>query len=258
MKNKRRHSLRALAQGNGSQQNGRDRRTGDDQAVELSLAERLVRLRREFEESVREAPPSLEHENRSLFLLVAVAEELYAYPVEFAQEILTPPTIVPVPDTPPAVLGIINYRGEIRTVVSLRRVFGLEEAATSPTAESTGSFQTRPEKTRRAPHSRSLSAQRLIVAKGLKFPTCFLVDSLFKVEEINQKRVQPLPATVNGRRAFFLNGQLVLHDRVAFLLQPLRLCESELVCASSVQTAAFSRACSSPTTETCSPIFPPG
>jgi len=54
--------------------------------------------------------------------------------VERVQEVISPPAITPVPLAPLAVAGLVNLRGQIVTVIDLRRCLGLEtgRAATSP------------------------------------------------------------------------------------------------------------------------------
>lgn len=59
-----------------------------------------------------------------------LAGERYALDAEFVQEVAPVREITPLPGTPDFILGIINLRGAIRSVVDLRRVFG--EASGGP------------------------------------------------------------------------------------------------------------------------------
>ena len=52
---------------------------------------------------------------------------LYGVAVDRVQEVLRSAAVTPVPLAPPAVRGLINLRGEIVTVVDLRRPLGMEE-----------------------------------------------------------------------------------------------------------------------------------
>ncbi len=175
---------------------------GHDGGEELSLQQRLLELRRSFELELRKAPATTQTD-RKLFLLVSVAGERFAYPAEFAAEVVVLPTVAPVPSAPPAVLGIVNYRGAICTVVSLRRVLGL-------------------------PDQRATEG-RLIVAKKLRFDTSFLADRVEGTCEIAEEEIQPLPPTVSDARTSFLCGSVVLGDQPVFVLDPVALCRLKAV-----------------------------
>ena len=54
-----------------------------------------------------------------------LAGQLYALPILGVQEVLTGAQIEPVPGAPTTVLGVLNLRGSIVTVIDLRRRLGL-------------------------------------------------------------------------------------------------------------------------------------
>lgn len=54
-------------------------------------------------------------------------EEIYALNVLDVQEVLRDAEITPIPGAPDSILGIINLRGNVVTVVDARIFFGLEE-----------------------------------------------------------------------------------------------------------------------------------
>ncbi|WP_322521950.1 chemotaxis protein CheW [Guyparkeria halophila] len=56
-----------------------------------------------------------------------VDEETYALNVLDVQEVLRDAEITPIPGAPDAIMGIINLRGNVVTVVDARTFFGLEE-----------------------------------------------------------------------------------------------------------------------------------
>ena len=55
-----------------------------------------------------------------------IADELYAIDVMQVKEVLRFTDLTPVPGAPDGVLGIINLRGNVVTVISSRTLFGLE------------------------------------------------------------------------------------------------------------------------------------
>jgi len=58
-----------------------------------------------------------------------VEGQSYALDILRVQEVLAAAEIEPVPGTPPAVMGVINLRGRIVTVIDLRRCLGFGGAA---------------------------------------------------------------------------------------------------------------------------------
>lgn len=56
-----------------------------------------------------------------------VADETYALNVLDVQEVLRDAELTPIPGAPDSILGIINLRGNVVTVVDARNYFGLEE-----------------------------------------------------------------------------------------------------------------------------------
>src|SRR5262245_47223278 len=61
------------------------------------------------------------------YLAFELADEPYAAPVALIREILKPPPLTPVPRAPQGVLGIISVRGQLVTVLDLRRRLRLRE-----------------------------------------------------------------------------------------------------------------------------------
>ncbi len=88
---------------------------GTAEELEL-LAERAAALAAKDENGTGE---------RSGALVVTVAEERYAVPVEAVREVVSHYRVTPVPCAPPAVRGVVNLRGEIVSVTDLGVVLGL-------------------------------------------------------------------------------------------------------------------------------------
>jgi purine-binding chemotaxis protein CheW len=65
------------------------------------------------------------------YLAFNLASDIYAAPVSLIREILKPPQITPVPRAPPAIMGIVSVRGQLVTVVNLRRKLRLGDGAPS-------------------------------------------------------------------------------------------------------------------------------
>lgn len=56
-------------------------------------------------------------------LVFCLGEELYAFDSEFITEVIDMPQITPLPCTPDFLLGIINVRGEILSVIDTKKYF---------------------------------------------------------------------------------------------------------------------------------------
>ena len=67
------------------------------------------------------------HEQQK-YLSFKVGEELYGTPVQVVREIIRHSKITSVPDSPEVVKGVINIRGKIVPVISLRKKFSLEDS----------------------------------------------------------------------------------------------------------------------------------
>ncbi len=61
------------------------------------------------------------------YVTFAIAEEMYAVPVEFVREIVRIPKVTRVPLVPEYIRGVTNLRGEVLPVMSIRKRLGLEE-----------------------------------------------------------------------------------------------------------------------------------
>jgi purine-binding chemotaxis protein CheW len=66
----------------------------------------------------------------SLHVLVGVAGEQYALPVERVLEVAEYGTVAPVPGAPSSVLGVLNVRGNVLAVLDAAEVFSIERAGT--------------------------------------------------------------------------------------------------------------------------------
>ncbi|MEI6309189.1 MAG: chemotaxis protein CheW [bacterium] len=83
----------------------------------------ILRLRAQ---ALRRKPAAIEQDGESLLVLVfRLAEEQYGLETVHVREVVPLRSLVPVPCTPPFVLGLINLRGQILSVVDLRSVFGI-------------------------------------------------------------------------------------------------------------------------------------
>src|SRR5262245_47214072 len=65
------------------------------------------------------------------YLAFTLAGETYAAPISLVREIVKPPPLTPVPRAPDATMGIVSVRGQLVTVIDLRRRLRLPEGQPS-------------------------------------------------------------------------------------------------------------------------------
>ncbi|AKT42406.1 chemotaxis protein CheW [Chondromyces crocatus] len=68
---------------------------------------------------------------RREYLAFLLAGETYAAPVKEIREIVKPPPLTPVPRAPDSTMGIVSVRGQLVTVIDLRRRLRLAESQAS-------------------------------------------------------------------------------------------------------------------------------
>ena len=116
------------------------------------------------------------------YLAFALDDEPYAAPVSLVREILKPPPLTPVPRAPHAVLGIISVRGQLVTVMDLRRRLRLNE---SPP-------------TRRA---------RILLVEGAGGETLGLfVDEVLAVYRLSESEIEPAASALGNDVAPYIAG----------------------------------------------------
>ncbi len=108
-------------------------------------------------------------------------DETYGINVMRIQEVLRYTEIAPVPGAPDYVLGIINLRGNVVTVIDTRRRFGLPEAEVT-------------------------DATRIVVIEAENQVVGVLVDSVAEVVYLHQSEVETAPNVGNEESAKFIQG----------------------------------------------------
>jgi purine-binding chemotaxis protein CheW len=143
-------------------------------------------------------------------VVLCLGTDRYAVPITAAREILRVGRITPVSTAPAFVLGVINLRGVIVTVLDLRVFFGLE---TGPVG----------------------AAARIIVVEGGGMVAGILVEQVAEIVELPAAQVKPALASAKGPVEDFVVGiaahggqMLVLIDLEKVLRNP-RIIVDEVV-----------------------------
>ncbi len=128
----------------------------------------------------------------------ALSNEDYAVDILKVQEINRMKEITRVPNSPDYVEGVINLRGKVMPVVSLRKKFGLEE--------------------------RENDMQSRIMIMDIQGLTMgLIVDGVSEVLRVPSSIVEPAPPMTSGISTEFIKGIAKLEDRLIILLDMDRL-----------------------------------
>ncbi|MDD2908782.1 MAG: chemotaxis protein CheW [Candidatus Gracilibacteria bacterium] len=125
------------------------------------------------------------------FTTFGCSGEEYGIEVLKVREIIRMPVITKIPNTPDYVEGIINLRGKVIPIVSMRKKFGLQEADNS-------------------------SQTRIIVMDIHSSITGFIVDCVSEVLRIHSSDIQPPPimATAQNDSSMCIQGIYGTNDKL--------------------------------------------
>ena len=110
-----------------------------------------------------------------------LGSETYGIDVMQVREVLRGTDISPVPGAPSYVLGIINLRGNVVSIIDTRSRFGL-------------------------PPKEMDDASRILILEAADHVVGFLVDSVCEVAELRSSDVESAPDTGSGDAARFIIG----------------------------------------------------
>ena len=138
--------------------------------------------------------PAQDHIEVVEFLL---AHEKYGIESSYVQEVYPLRELAPVPCTPPFVLGLINLRGQILSVIDLKKFFDLPEKGLT-------------------------DLNKVLVVRSDRMELGILADVILGVRTIRLQDLQPSLPTLTGIRAEYLRGvtkeRLVILDAEKLLL----------------------------------------
>ena len=115
------------------------------------------------------------------YLLVQLADELYAIPDTMVREITRWREITIVPGAPPALPGIISQRGQVLPVVDLRRLLDMEHVA--PDRQT-----------------------RLVITHCEEADMALRVDAVLDLHHFAAEALEPVPGTLDPQRARLLRS----------------------------------------------------
>jgi purine-binding chemotaxis protein CheW len=123
-----------------------------------------------------------------------LAGETYGINVMQVQEVLRYSEIAPVPGAPSYVLGIINLRGNVVTVIDTRHRFGLESGEISDNT-------------------------RIVIIEADNHVVGILVDSVAEVVYLRQSEIETAPNVGNDESAKFIQGVCHKNNELLILIE---------------------------------------
>ncbi len=137
-------------------------------------------------------------------VVFSLAGEDFGVPIAKVREINRLVPITAIPKAPPGVLGIINLRGKVIPVVSLRERFGFEKSATD-------------------------DATRIVVSEIGSETVGFVVDAVTEVLRLDDASIEPAPESAAGVDAAFLKGIGKVGERLIIILDLERVFDFSLL-----------------------------
>jgi purine-binding chemotaxis protein CheW len=135
-------------------------------------------------------------------LSFCLGDETYAVDILGVQEIRGWSPVTAIPQSPQHVLGVLNLRGAVVPVIDLRRLFGLEKAAVSPTTV--------------------IIVLSLATAAG-KRECGLVVDGVSDVVDLAPDAVQPAPELGSQPRSRYVLGLACMAERMLIVLDAEQL-----------------------------------
>ena len=127
----------------------------------------------------------------------AMAEGLYGLPASAVESIVPVEEITYVPGTPAWILGVVNVRGEIESVLDLKAVLGLGQAEITPES-------------------------RLLIAEDGDLRSGLLVDQMLDIVEVASSAIHPPPTPLEGGKGVYIAGETrYAHDEQTLVILDL-------------------------------------
>jgi len=133
-----------------------------------------------------------------------LGDEIYGVNVMQIREVLRHSEITPVPGAPAYVLGIINLRGNVVTVIDTRKRFGLAPGETD-------------------------DQSRIVIVEVDSQVIGMLVDSVADVTYLKQSEIETTPNIGNEETSKFIQGVCNKNDELLILIELERMIDTSPV-----------------------------
>lgn len=128
--------------------------------------------------------------------------EIYGINVMQVQEVLRVTEIAPVPGAPDYVMGIINLRGNVVTVIETRKRFGLQSGEID-------------------------DSSRVVISEADGNVVGILVDSVAEVVDLKRSEIESSPNVGNEESSKYIEGVATHNDNLLILVDINKLLSTE-------------------------------
>jgi len=168
-----------------------------ERKLEPTLAEKQEILRARAKMLAREPKGKEGAEQQIEVVEFLLAYEKYGIESSYVREIYPLKELTPLPCTPPFVLGLINVRGQILSVIDIKKFFDLPDKGLT-------------------------DLNKVIIVHSDKMELGLLADAILGINLVPLPEIQPSLPTLTGIRAEYLRGvtkeRLVILDAKSLLL----------------------------------------
>jgi purine-binding chemotaxis protein CheW len=134
-----------------------------------------------------------EDAQKNRFLTFHLGKESFGIEIQYVTEIIVMQEITKVPDLPESIIGVVNLRGNVISVMDMRKRFHLE--------------------------TRDHDDRTCIIVVNIEdISMGLLVDTVNEVVNIPEKQVDPPPKTHSGIKSNYILGMGKIDDQVKILL----------------------------------------
>lgn len=127
------------------------------------------------------------------FVIFSLENEEFGVAIDQLKEIMKPPKIVSIPNTPAYIDGIINLRDEVYPIFNLRKKFGFPE---KPSNDDT----------------------KIIIVTVGNTRVGFVVDEVSEILRLEQNAIEKAPKLVSGVNRRYISGVGKVAERMIIIL----------------------------------------
>jgi purine-binding chemotaxis protein CheW len=182
---------------------------GRDQGVTRSVEEKNTILQARAKALAREPEEKTAVEEYLEVVEFSLAYETYGIQSSYVREVYPLKELTPLPGTPPFVLGVINVRGRILSVIDIKKFFDL-------------------------PGKGLTDLNKVIILRSDSMEFGILADTILGVRNMSLSDLQPSLPTLTGIREEYLRG--VTRERVVVLDARKLLSDRNMIVHENVET----------------------
>lgn len=136
------------------------------------------------------------------YIVFQLGEQKYGMNLKYINGIEQSYQVIPVPNAPEGVTGIINLRGDVIPVYSLRERFGMEKEITNP-------------------------EKSLLVAKSSDTVLAYEVDAVVDIEEIQEDKINDMPWVASNQETTFMEKVLHIGNEIVIAINADKVLSEE-------------------------------